>query len=148
LAADGTLAGTPTEPSTWGFGVTVTDAAGCSSTATFEIDVACPALALAPGALPGGTVGVAYSTAIAASGGTAPYAYALASGALPVGLALAADGTLAGTPAAGGGATFTVTATDAYGCTGSREYTLVVGCAPIAIARDTATAHVDLGYTS
>ena len=42
---------------------------------------------------------------LAAAGGTAPYQWSLASGTLPAGLALTADGTIAGTPSAAANAT-------------------------------------------
>ncbi|HUR32928.1 MAG TPA: Ig domain-containing protein [Vicinamibacterales bacterium] len=49
--------------------------------------------------LPDATVGTAYSSSLAASGGTLPYAWSIASGALPAGLQLnGATGDIAGTP--------------------------------------------------
>ncbi|WP_206750047.1 Ig domain-containing protein, partial [Ensifer sp. M14] len=57
-----------------------------------------------------------------ASGGTAPYSYAITAGALPAGLTLSPGGAVSGTPTTGGAFSFTVTATDAYGATGSRAY--------------------------
>lgn len=66
---------------------------------------------------------VANSQTIAASGGTAPYTYAVTSGSLPTGLSLAAGtGVLSGTPTALGTYNFTITATAANSCTGSRAY--------------------------
>src|SRR3546814_14066296 len=59
--------------------------------------------------LPDSTVGAAYSQALSASGGTAPYTFAVTAGSLPAGLNLAADGSLTGTPAAGGSFAFTAT---------------------------------------
>jgi large repetitive protein len=47
-------------------------------------------------------VGVPFAARLAASGGTSTYSWSLAGGALPPGLALAADGTVAGTPRAAG----------------------------------------------
>src|SRR3984885_316322 len=55
-------------------------------------------LSVSTSSLPNGHVGSSYSGALAAAGGTAPYHWALASGALPAGLTLAASGTIAGTP--------------------------------------------------
>ncbi|MGA8087139.1 MAG: putative Ig domain-containing protein [Terracidiphilus sp.] len=63
--------------------------------------------------LPNGQVGSAYSTSLAASGGTSPYKWALNGGLLPTGLSLnASAGTITGTPTASANATalkFTVT---------------------------------------
>ncbi|WP_181257055.1 IPT/TIG domain-containing protein [Pseudaminobacter soli (ex Li et al. 2025)] len=88
-----------------------------------------PALALSPasGALTSGTTGVAYAgVTISASGGTAPYSYAVTSGSLPAGLALGSAGDISGTPTTTESARFTVTVTDANGTAGSASYTLAV----------------------
>ncbi len=66
-------------------------------------------------ALPAGSVsaGGAYpTTALTASGGTAPYTWAVTSGTLPAGLSLGSSGTIAGSPTAAGTFNFTVTVTD------------------------------------
>src|SRR5207237_9901200 len=62
--------------------------------------------------LPGGQAQSAYSAMLAASGGTPPYTWSVASGALPAGLALnPSSGAITGTPTDGPG-TFTVRVTD------------------------------------
>lgn len=67
---------------------------------------------------PGGRLGLPQT--VSASGGTAPYTYSLASGSLPTGLSLnASTGTITGTPSGTGTSTFTISATDAAGCTGT-----------------------------
>lgn len=69
-------------------------------------------------ALPDGTVGIAYSQTLGATGGTAPYTWAItgcsgATGCLPPPLTLGAGtGTISGTPTAAGLYSFTVTVTD------------------------------------
>ncbi len=93
----------------------------------------CPAIRLSPASLPGGTVGAAYNQAITASGGTAPYTFALTSGVLPAGLTLSPGGALTGAPTAAGSSAYTVTATDANGCQGSTSYTLDVVCPVITV---------------
>jgi len=85
-----------------------------------------PTITLTPTALPNATLGTPYSQTITASGGTAPYTFAVTSGVLPPGLTLATNGTLSGKPTSAGSFTFTVTATDHGGATGSQAYTLVV----------------------
>lgn len=78
-------------------------------------------------ALQGGTLGVAYSVTIIVEGGTAPYTFAITSGALPGGLSLnGATGVISGTPTAGGTPTFQITATDANGITGSASFTITI----------------------
>ena len=69
-------------------------------------------------------------------GGTAPYTYIIASGALPAGLGInPATGVISGVPLQAGLFNFTVRATDAVGCIGSRAYVLaIVAAAPPAAA--------------
>ena len=72
----------------------------------------------------------AYSQTLTASGGTAPYTFAVTAGALPSGLTLASNGALTGTPTADGAYTFSVTATDALGFTATRAYAVTVAPRP------------------
>ncbi|WP_035533301.1 Ig domain-containing protein, partial [Hoeflea sp. BAL378] len=96
----------------------------------------------AAGALTAATVGTAYGQAVTASGGTAPYTYAITAGTLPAGLSLnTSTGAITGTPTTGGNAAFTITATDANSVTGSAAYTLAVAAVlPGAPVIGTATA--------
>jgi hypothetical protein len=97
----------------------------------------CPVITVNPATLPNGTVGTAYNQTITASGGTAPYAFSISSGALPTGLLLnAATGAITGSPTTPGTFSFTITATDANGCSGSRAYTVSIaspGCPVILV---------------
>ena len=70
-----------------------------------------PPTVLAPGTL-SGMVGARFSATLTAGGGFGPYAWSLASGVLPAGLALSAAGTISGTPTSTGTTTFSVTVTD------------------------------------
>ena len=63
-------------------------------------------------ALPNGTVGTLYAAGLAASGGSQPYSWSVASGRLPAGLLLVSDGTIAGIPLSAGSSSFTVSVTD------------------------------------
>lgn len=65
--------------------------------------------------LPEAKVGEAYTAMLEAIGGTAPYAWAVAGGRLPAGIALSADGILAGTPLEAGEYAFAVRVGDAAG---------------------------------
>jgi hypothetical protein len=62
---------------------------------------------------PDGEVGLAYSAALSATGGTPPYTWSVQAGALPPGLSLSAAGVISGTPAAEGDYTFKVRCTPA-----------------------------------
>jgi len=86
---------------------------------------------VAPVSLPSPAVGVAYSRAVTATGGSGSYTFAVTAGALPPGLFLSPTGALSGTPTAGGSYTFTITATDTSAApgpyTGSQAYTMTLG---------------------
>lgn len=84
---------------------------------------ACGTITLSPASISDIIIGEAYSETISASGGTAPYTFAVTSGALPTGLSLnASTGEISGTPTSFETASFTITATDADSCTGSQAY--------------------------
>ena len=125
-AATGAVAGTPAAPGTYSFTVTATDATGVKGSQPYAVVVAGPLAVLGAGTLPDGTAQLAYAQAVATGGGTGPVAFAVTAGALPPGLTLRADGTLAGTPTAGGAYAFTVTATDARGRDASRAEAVTI----------------------
>ncbi len=134
LSAAGQLSGTPTTAGTYSFTVTATDTNGCTGSQVYSVTMVCPVLTLAPTSLPFGISNVSYSAVnnlLSASGGTGPYSYAVTAGTLPAGMTLnSASGALSGTPTAVGTANFTVTSTDAHGCTGTQDYALLVGVSP------------------
>ncbi|MGL6576455.1 putative Ig domain-containing protein [Aeromonas hydrophila] len=116
------------------FTYTATNASGTSSPATVSIIVSTPSITLNPGTLSNGSVGMAYSQTITATGGSAPYTYAITAGSLPAGLSLnTSSGMISGTPSASGTGNFTVTATDANSASGFQAYSLVInGLVPVA----------------
>jgi hypothetical protein len=83
---------------------------------------ACPTITLSPTSLSDGVVDQSYSAAVTQSGGVGTATYSL-SGNLPEGLSFF-GGTISGTPTEVGTFTFTITAVDANGCKGQRQYTL------------------------
>ncbi|HWR35740.1 MAG TPA: putative Ig domain-containing protein, partial [Clostridia bacterium] len=115
LAANGTISGTPTGSGTWNFTVLATDATSPTpqtTTKALAITIV-PALSISTASLPNGQVSGAYSQALSASGGTAPYNWAIIGGALPAGLTLNADnGAITGTPTTAGTSSVTFRATD------------------------------------
>jgi DNA-binding beta-propeller fold protein YncE len=117
------------------FTYTATNATSTSLAATATITVSPPVISVTPTALAAGTVGTSYSHALTPSGGQAPYSFAttLASGALPAGLSLGANGTISGTPTASGTFTFTVRGTDSSTLTHasftSQSTSLTIGAA-------------------
>jgi hypothetical protein len=134
LSGAGVLSGTPTTSGSFGFTVRVTDNVGATADQALTLVVAA-ALQLTTASVPGGQVGVAYNTALSATGGTAPYAWSLApgSGPLPGGVTLSGAGVLSGTPTTAGTFNFTVRVTDAASATADRALTLVVAPAPLGV---------------
>ncbi len=116
------------------FTYTATNSGGTSAPAMVTVTVSAPTLVFspAPGGLPNGAVGTAYSQTITVAGGTAPYSFS-ATG-LPAGLTLTpATGAISGTPTSAGSYTVTILVTDAHGIAGSATYTVAIGVqAPVA----------------
>jgi len=109
----GVISGTPTASGTSNFTVQVTDANSQSATRALSITIA-PLPSITTTTLPGGTQNTAYSTTLAASGGTQPYTWSITTGTLPIGLSLnSGTGVISGTPTASGTSNFTVQVTDA-----------------------------------
>jgi mono/diheme cytochrome c family protein len=90
-----------------------------------------PPLGVSTASLPDGAVGAAYSQPLAATGGTAPYTWAVATGTLPAGLTLGTDGVVGGTPTAAGPSSFSVRVTDSAvpAVTASHVFSLNVAAA-------------------
>jgi hypothetical protein len=84
------------------------------------------ALSITTATVPGAAQGSAYSTTLAATGGTPPYTWSIVAGALPPGLTLgASSGTISGTPTATG--TYAFTAQVAAGAqTATKALSIVV----------------------
>ncbi len=134
----GQISGTPTGSGSFDFTVTVTDTYGCSASQAYTLLIQCPVITIDPPVLPDGTIGVVYNQTLTATGGNAPYIYAVTAGALPTGLTLDSNtGVISGTPLITGTVNFTVTATDSTNCTGSLAYNLTINCAAITITPST-----------
>ncbi len=91
----------------------------------------CPAFSFSPtGALSSGVAGTAYNASVVATGPLGAAQYMISAGALPPGLVLNSNGSISGTPTATGNFNFTVTTSDASGCSGSQAYSITVVCPP------------------
>jgi hypothetical protein len=89
--------------------------------------------------LPGASLGLTYSVALQASGGTEPYAWSVLSGTLPAGLALSNDGVLAGTPTAPGQYSFVLQVADPQGRKATHAYAITVTDTTVPAAPDAPT---------
>ena len=139
LGANGALSGTPTQSGTFNIDVTVTDSNNCTGVnTTYVLTITCPVVTTARsggGLFPAGTIGSAYAgQSFTATGGQTPYTFAVTAGTFPTSLTLATDGTVGGSPTATGTFNFTVTATDANGCTGATAFSIAIQPAAIADA--------------
>lgn len=128
LASNGTLSGTPSEAGSFGFEAKVTSGAA-SATASFSLTVggANIPLAVVDQELPAAELGRGYSAKLVAVGGRPPYVWKLAADTrLPVGLALASDGTIEGRASESGEIPFRIEATDQTGTTAAKDLSLLV----------------------
>ncbi|MFN2461946.1 MAG: beta strand repeat-containing protein, partial [Candidatus Velthaea sp.] len=121
-ASTGAIGGTPTTAGPYGFTITATDANAATASRAYSGTIAA-APAIATASLPVPVLASAYSQAVQTSAGTAPFAFAISTGALPAGLTLnATTGVISGTPTAAGAYGFTVAATDANGLAATHAY--------------------------
>lgn len=86
----------------------------------------CQSVTITPSALPAAIQGATYNQTLTASGGASPYAFSVSAGTLPAGLTFSSAGVLSGTATQTGSFPITIKATDANGCAGTRDYTLVI----------------------
>ena len=138
LSAGGVLTGTPTTAGSYTFTVQATDSntlAPAMATRQFSI-VINELLAITTTTLANGTSGILYGQALAKSGGTTPFTWAVKSGStLPAGLTLdSINGTIGGMPTTVGTTTFTVTLTDASGAKVEQGLSLTI-ISPITITQ-------------
>ncbi|MCX6874846.1 MAG: putative Ig domain-containing protein [Verrucomicrobia bacterium] len=130
LSTAGVLSGTPTAAVVASFTVKVTGANSLFSTKAFGLTIEEAPTITTPSPLPSGVKGTAYSQTLTATGGTTPYAWTVAAGSLPTGLALSTAGVLSGTPTAGVTASFTVKVTGANSLFSTKVFSLMIGVAP------------------
>ncbi len=148
LSSAGELSGTPSTPGLVTFTLEVRDSAGQAALRLLGVDVRASGFTLATSALPDAYLGGEYAAPLAASGGTAPYTWVLASGALPSGVRLGAEGRLSGTPVAPGTFTVTLSVHDASGLSARRDLTLSVLAPPSLSSTPLALGVVDVPYSA
>ena len=119
----GSISGTPTATGTTNVTLSATNAGGTGS-ATLKIVVLPPPPVITSALLATGTVGTAYTQSLAASGGTLPYTWSVASGSLPAGLSLSSGGVISGTPSVESTANFTVQVTGGDGAFSAKAFGL------------------------
>lgn len=138
LSTSGAITGTPTAAGNSSFTVRVTDAQSPAQSATLSLSLVVNAatLVVSTSSLADGAVGVAYNVSLAATGGTAPYSWSIASGSLPAGLSINGAGVISGTPTAAGTASLTVQVNDSAtpANVATRPLTLAVAAAPLTVA--------------
>lgn len=126
VSSSGAISGTPTASGSFGYSVTVTDAAGSATTASGTVNVN-PALSLSVPTDMVAEPGESFSYGVNASGGPTPYSYGLKSE--PTWVSISRIGSLTGTPpsTASGLYTFTVSVTDDTGTSVSSSASISVG---------------------
>ena len=110
--------------------VTATSVADPTKSASASVTVNAPSapakLAIQTTLLPGATAASAYSTTLEVSGGQPPYTWSIAGGTLPAGLALSANGAIAGIPPQTGSFSFVASVADSSNQKASQNYSLAV----------------------
>ncbi len=134
LTSFGRVSGTPTQGGSFNVEVTATDANGCTGTKSYTLIVdVCSPITVNPATLPNPTVGQAYNQMLTATGGTGPSTFRVVLGNIKLGLTLSLNGLISGTPTQAGTSSFTIEATDANGCIGTRVYTVTVNCPTVTV---------------
>ncbi|WP_113639208.1 putative Ig domain-containing protein [Nubsella zeaxanthinifaciens] len=148
LSNAGLLAGMPTQAGSFTFSITVTDAKGCTATASHTLTVT-NTLTLGNLVLPDGTVGLIYPTQVvpAANGGSTPYTYTAIN--LPAGLTFnPTTREITGTPTVAGSFVITVNVSDADGNAASINYPIVIKNALALASTSLAVGTVGASYPS
>ena len=144
LTSAGVLSGNPAASGSFPITVTATDSNNATGNQNYTL-VINPAIVVSPTSSTGlkiATVGNSYSQTITASGGAGGTYNFTTAGPLD-GLSLSTGGLLSGSPTTNGMFTFTVTATDSNGGTGSQQYTLTVN--PAIVVSPTSPTGLSIG---
>ena len=152
MDAGGNITGTPSTANTAGysFGVKVTDKAGAVSTGLISNFIVNQPLVFTTTSFQAGTIGTLYTGSPNPTGGTAPFSWAVDSGALPAGISLdTITGLLTGIPTAQGVSNFTLKITDAAGQVVRQPFSIAI-TALLTITTDPSlpVAQLNAGYST
>ena len=129
-----TLSGKPSSIGEVNITISVTDAAGEVDSKTYTIVVNPQPVVVTTTSIQAGQTCGPYSATLSASGGIAPYTWALAPGStLPPGLSLDSAGQVTGTPITAGNFSFSVVATDSTGVDATATITADISLTPLTI---------------
>jgi hypothetical protein len=135
------ISGRPDLAGTYSFTVTATGFGSCGAARNYTIRIACGTVTLSNTPLPAGTAGTSYDQQIIVEE-VGVYTMTVTSGTLPPGIQLGFNGRLgrfSGTPTRVGTYNFTVKATRADSCSGSRSYSITINCPTITLDTINAT---------
>lgn len=143
----GVLAGTPTVPGNYTFTVQVADSGSGRGTREFTLTVS-SGLTITTTALPGGSVGQAYSQILTAAGGTGTgLVWSITVGSLPSGLTLSSTGAITGTPTANGTANFTVQVVDSASASATKPLSITIGSTLTVVTQSLPNGQLGVAYS-
>lgn len=152
-SSTGTITGSGGTPGNYTVTISARDSGVQSVARSYVLSISGASLpAITTSALPSGRIGQAYTAALTAAGGTAPYTFAVADTPVP-GLALLTSGAITGTPTAEGNYATLYRVTDSASCSATARLTTQIAAAVSQVPSLTITttglaaARADLAYT-
>ena len=123
---NGSISGLPAVAGNYSFAIKATDSNGSYIVKNYSIDVNTVILTLSDLVAPSGVIGLSFSQAVHASGGTGSYtSYWISEGTFPPGLSFSGN-TITGTPTNNGNYQFTISVVDSAGDTGTKDYSITI----------------------
>jgi uncharacterized protein (TIGR03437 family) len=131
----GSFGGTPTTPGSYSISVRASDSGGLAVSANYSVTITAGStpLTVFSTSLTNATAGQPYNGTVSAAGGTTPYTWSQAGGALPAGMTVNSAGQVTGTANVPGGYSFGVRVTDGSGAIAVGSIALNVLPAPLQI---------------